>query len=482
MLKDKYEIVIGLEVHAQLSTQTKIFCGDSTVFGKNPNSNVSPISLAHPGTLPKISREAIEYAAKMGLACGSEITRKNIFARKNYFYPDLPKGYQITQDQNPICVGGKIEIQDKEGNPKTIRLHHIHLEEDAGKSLHMEGKSDSFLDYNRAGTPLIEIVTEPDLRSAEEASLFLQDIRRLVRYLGICDGNMEEGSLRCDANVSVRLRGESKLGTRTEIKNLNSFKFIQKAIEFEAERQINLIEKGEKIIQETRNFDPQTGKTSAMRSKENSNDYRYFPEPDLSPVLISDEWFEDIQSKMPTLPQDFFQKFTLEYGLSAYDAQQLIENKNTATYFEATTKFTKQYKVIANWLNGIIKSYLNEHGLDISQFQIKPERLGQLINLIAENKISHSVASQNIFPLMLLDSAKSSEEIAKENDWLLENSAFDLESVIIEILGQFPEKVAEYKKGKKGLAAFFMGELMKKTKGKTDPKTASRLMTAFLEK
>ncbi|MCY7352559.1 MAG: Asp-tRNA(Asn)/Glu-tRNA(Gln) amidotransferase subunit GatB, partial [Cytophagaceae bacterium] len=333
-----YEIVIGLEVHAQLATESKIFAPDSAAFGALPNRHVSAITLGHPGTLPRLNRRAVEFALKMGLACGCEITRRTIFDRKNYFYPDLPKGYQISQDKAPICVGGEVWVTLRSGEEKALALHHIHLEEDAGKSIHAtvdtaEDEPDTLLDYNRAGTPLIEIVTDPVMRSAEEAAACLTEVRKLVRYLGICDGNMEEGSLRCDANISVRPFGQEALGTKVEVKNMNSVRFLQKAIEYEAKRQVQVIESGGRIIQETRTFDATTGRTYGMREKETMNDYRYFPEPDLPPVVISDAWLTDIRNQLPALPRHLFQKFVRDYGLPVYDAGVLTESRETAAYF-----------------------------------------------------------------------------------------------------------------------------------------------------
>ncbi|MCU0446552.1 MAG: Asp-tRNA(Asn)/Glu-tRNA(Gln) amidotransferase subunit GatB [Microscillaceae bacterium] len=481
-LLEKYEIVIGLEVHAQLQTQTKIFTADSTEYGGAPNTHISVITLAHPGTLPRVSREVIEYAVKMGLACGSSITPYNVFARKNYFYPDLPKGYQVTQDKDPICVGGKVSFKLKNGELHHIRLHHIHLEEDAGKSLHTNDSDDTLLDYNRAGVPLIEIVSEPDMRSSEEAYYYMQEIQRIVRYLDICDGNMEEGSLRCDANVSVRLRGASQLGTRVEIKNMNSFRFLQKAIDYEAQRQMELIEKDEKaqIIQETRTFDPNTGKTYGMRVKESMNDYRYFPEPDLTPVVISESWLAQIKAQMPTLPWEWQQKLKNQYGLSEYDAGVLTDSRQVVEFFAAVCQFTTQFKAVANWINGEIKAYLNDKSLEMSQLPISAQQLADLIELIAQNQVSNSVASQKILPQLLNEPHRGALEIAQTYNWLLENNANALQQAVNEVVAQFPDKVKEYQKGKKGLQGMFMGEIMKKTQGKADPKLANQLLIKAL--
>ncbi|MDX2304216.1 MAG: Asp-tRNA(Asn)/Glu-tRNA(Gln) amidotransferase subunit GatB [Microscillaceae bacterium] len=480
-MEDRYEIVIGLEVHAQLSTLSKAFASDSAAFGGEPNTHISVISLAHPGAMPKTNAKMVEYAIRVGLACNSEINRLNIFDRKNYFYPDLPKGYQISQDKSPICIGGKVDIRLSEFETKTIRLHHIHMEEDAGKSIHSNDPDHSWIDFNRAGVPLVEIVSEPDMRSAEEAALYMQEIRRLVRYLDICDGNMEEGSLRCDANVSVRPRGQERLGTRVEIKNMNSIRNLRKAIVYEAERQIKLIESGGQVMRETRTFDAQVGKTFALREKETLNDYRYFPEPDLTPIQISDETLQNIQAQMPALPWELFDKYVRDFGLSAYDAQLLSDEKQIAAYFEACVALYPQYKAVANWLNGDIKSYLNEHNLSISEFPVAPSGLCELLKLIDAGKISHTIASQKILPLMIEEAPRSAEEIAKTYNWIQESNQNTLESAIREVLAANLDKVKAYKNGKKGLQGMFMGEIMKKTQGKADPKLTQQLLQKALD-
>ncbi|TAF64591.1 MAG: Asp-tRNA(Asn)/Glu-tRNA(Gln) amidotransferase subunit GatB [Cytophagales bacterium] len=480
---NKYEIVVGLEVHAQLLTQSKAYSSDSTEYGNLPNTNISVITLAHPGTLPKVNKKVIEYAIKMGLACGSEITRHNIYARKNYFYPDLPKGYQITQDKTPICVGGEVIIRQKEGGEKKIAITRIHMEEDAGKSMHLAGETDSLIDFNRAGVPLIEIVSQPDIRNIDEAYNYLTEIRKLVRYLDICDGNMEEGSLRCDANISVRLKGETKLNTRVEVKNMNSFRNVQRAIEYEVKRQIDLIETGkqQEIIQETRTFDATVGKTYSMRTKESLNDYRYFPEPDLTPVVIDEEWLQKVKSSMPALPRELFLLFTEKYGLSAYDAEVLTASKEIALYFQELCKHTQNYKAAANWVTGEVKATLNKMTWHINQFPIKPATIVALMQIVESGKVSHSIASQSIFPLLLEQPEKTPLQIAEENNWLQESDSNLLEQIIEEVIKAYPEKVAEYKAGKKGIIGMFMGEVMKKTKGKADPKISNQLLTQKLE-
>ncbi|EKB48055.1 Asp-tRNA(Asn)/Glu-tRNA(Gln) amidotransferase subunit GatB [Cecembia lonarensis] len=477
----KYELVVGLEVHAQLLTQSKIYTSDSTEFGNLPNTHISVITLGHPGTLPKVNRKAVEYAIKMGLACNSDITRTNIFARKNYFYPDLPKGYQITQDKDPICVGGEVPVTLPDGSKKSIALTRIHLEEDAGKSMHLAGEADTLVDFNRAGVPLIEIVSEPDIRSSEEAYAYLVEIKKLVRYLDICDGNMEEGSLRCDANVSVRLRGAQEYGKKVEVKNMNSFRNVSRAIEHEFQRQIDLIEKGVEIISETRTFDANTGTTSGMRTKEDLNDYRYFPEPDLSPVLISEEWLDSIREAMPALPRELHHKFVHSYGLPEYDAGVLTDSKEIALYFEALCELTSNYKAASNWMMGPVKSYLNELSLQIEDFPISPERLADLIALIEEGKVNFSVASQKIYPVMLAHTSKSPLEIAQELNLIQESDEGSIKPLVESVLAENPAKVTEYKSGKKGLMGMFMGQVMKKSQGKADPKVATKILTELLE-
>ena len=479
-IRDKYEVVIGLEVHAQLQTESKIFAADAAYFGGLPNTHISPITLGHPGTLPKLNRRAVEFAMKMGLACNSQITENQYFDRKNYFYPDLPKGYQITQDKTPICMGGGVKVKLSTGE-KMVRFHHIHLEEDAGKSVHAEGSPDSQIDYNRAGTPLIEMVTEPEIKSAEEAATFMSEVRKLVRYLGICDGNMEEGSLRCDVNISVMPVGSKVFGTKVEIKNMNSMRFIQKAIEYETIGQIEAVENNEELIQETRSFDPATGRTSGMRVKETQNDYRYFPEPDLVPLIISETWISEVKNMMPALPWELFEKFTQQYNLPEYDANVLTESREIAEYFEATGGFTKNYKAVSNWIMGSVKSYLNDNNLEINQLALTPERLGALINLIDEGKVSTSTAAQQIFPEMLIDTTKTPLQIAEAKNLIQQSNTDTLQTLINEVLANNAAKVKEYKAGKKGLLGMFMGEIMKKSKGSADPKITTELLQKTLE-
>lgn len=477
---DKYEAVIGLEVHAQLLTKSKAYSSDSTEYGVLPNTNISPITLGHPGTLPKSNKKVIEYAVRLGLACKSTIREVNEYARKNYFYADLPKGYQITQDKTPICEGGYISIKQTDGSEKKINLIRIHMEEDAGKSIHDIDPFDTLIDLNRAGVPLVEIVSAPDLRSGEEAYKYLTEVRKLVRYLEICDGNMEEGSLRCDANVSVRLKGAKEFGKRTEVKNMNSIRNVQRAIEFEIKRQIEAIEKGEVITQDTRSFDAVAGTTFIMRSKEMANDYRYFPEPDLQPVIVSQEYIAKVKSTLPPLPNDLLMKY-ISLGLSEYDAGVLTDSKEIALYFEEIISKTKNTKAAANWLTVQVKSYLNDNAIHISDFKVTPERIAQLVDFIDSGKVSHTIAIQKIFPVMLEGTDKMPSQIAEENGWVQESDTGALTEFVKQAIAKYPEKVTEYKGGKTNLLGLFMGEVMKLSKGKADPKVATELVKQMLE-
>ncbi len=479
-VRNKYTAVIGLEVHAQLLTKSKIFNGDASGYGEDPNTTVSAISLAHPGTLPKLNAKAVEYAVRMGLACNCEISRFNIFDRKNYFYPDLPKGYQITQDRTPICKGGYIIVTTKAGE-RRLELNRIHLEEDAGKSIHVQGENDTLIDLNRAGVPLIEIVTEPCLRTSEEAYALLTEIRKLVRYLEICDGNMEEGSLRCDANVSVMLNDAAEFGRKVEVKNMNSFRNVQRAIDHEIVRQIAEIEKGNAIISETRTFDADSGKTFGMRTKEELNDYRYFPDPDLSPLTISEEWLDAVRQAMPALPGELFRKFVDQYGLPEYDALVLTEAREVAAYFEEVCRHTTNFKAVSNWIMGPVKSYLNELNIALSEFAISATRLAELIAVVDSGKVSYTAASQKLFPALLKDSSTPVLELAQRLNLIQESDERSILPLVEEVIREFPLKVEEYKNGKKGIVAMFMGEVMKRSKGKADPKVANALLTEKLK-
>jgi aspartyl-tRNA(Asn)/glutamyl-tRNA(Gln) amidotransferase subunit B len=478
-IREKYVAVIGLEVHAQLVTKSKIFNPDSAVFGSDPNTSVSVISLAHPGTLPKLNKKALEYAIKMGLACHCEISRFSIFDRKNYFYPDLPKGYQITQDRTPICKGGYITIYTRTGETD-LALNRIHLEEDAGKSIHLPHESDTLVDLNRAGVPLIEIVTEPCLRSSDEAYALLTEIRKLVRYLDICDGNMEEGSLRCDANVSVMLKDATAYGRKVEVKNMNSIRNVQRAIDHEIERQITEIENGQVIISETRTFDATSGKTYGMRTKEELNDYRYFPDPDLSPMIVSDEWLASIRAEMPALPRELFCKYRDQFNLPEYDAQVLTDSRDVALYFEKVCEHTRNFKAASNWVMGPVKSYLNEFNLSAAEFPLAPEQLADLITLVEEGKVSYTIASQRLFPELLKHPHAPALEVAQQLNLIQESDQDSILPIIEEVIKEFPLKVEAYKKGKKGIVGMFMGEVMKRSQGKADPKVASALLTKKL--
>lgn len=478
---DKYEVVIGLEVHAQLLTESKLFCGDSATFGGEPNTHVSPVTLAHPGTLPRMNKKAIDYAVRLGLACGCAIERYNYFARKNYFYPDLPKGYQVSQHTTPICVGGTVPIRTAAGN-RSILLNRIHMEEDAGKSLHEVDENYTSIDLNRAGVPLLEIVSEPDLHSAEEAYAFLTELRKLVRYLEICDGNMEEGSMRCDANISIRLKGETKLGTKVEVKNLNSIRNVKKAIEWEVNRLVEMVESGETVIQETRSFDAANGTTFSMRTKEEANDYRYFPDPDLTPFQLSESYIESIRAALPALPEELVQQYIQKYQLPEYDARLLTDEKETAAYFEKTISYTTHYKAVANWLLGPVKSWLNERGTSIAGFPVTPERLALLVTLIDEGKVNFSTAQQQLLPAMIDDITATPLEIASQLNLIQEGDADTLRIWVEEVIREMPEKVKEYQKGKKGLIGLFVGEVKKKSKGKADPKMTNDILVEYLNK
>ena len=470
-LSHTYEAVIGLEVHAQLATASKLFCGDSTAFGAAPNTHVSPITLGHPGTLPKTNKKAVEYAIKMGLACGCKIERYNYFARKNYFYPDLPKGYQVSQHITPVCKGGQIIIKVENGT-RAIQLNRIHLEEDAGKSIHDVEENFTCIDYNRAGTPLIEIVTEPDLFSAEEAYQYVTEVRRMVRWLGICDGNMEEGSLRCDANVSVRLRGETKLGTKVEVKNLNSIRNVKKAIEFEIERMIDLLQRGERIVQQTRSFDASNDTTFAIRDKEEANDYRYFPEPDLSPFHLSELFIQNIKDKQPALPHELAEKYK-SFGLNEYDAAQLCAEKEVSDYFEKLLEHTSHYKAAANWINGPLRQYVNDEKISFAQLHLSSLQLAALMQLTEDGKVNFSIASQRILPQLINNPHITPIEVATSLNLLQTANSNEIESWVNEVMAAMPDKVVEYKKGKKGLIGLFVGEVKKKSKGKADPKVVT---------
>ncbi len=480
-VREKYEVVIGIEVHAQLLTKTKAYSSDENIYGATPNTKTSVISLGHPGTLPRSNNKVIEYAVKLGIAVGSNIRERNEYARKNYFYADLPKGYQITQDTTPICNGGTIQIKDNKGKAKQIAITRIHMEEDAGKSIHDLDPFNTLIDLNRAGVPLVEVVSEPDIRSSDEAYEYINEVRKLVRYLDICDGNMEEGSLRCDANVSVMLKGAETFGTKVEVKNMNSSRNVKRAIEFETERQIELLEKGGIISHETRSFNAANNTTISMRHKEEANDYRYFPEPDLQPVIVTKNYINEVRKTLPPLPNELFERFTTEFGLSEYDANILIDEKGIALYFNELCEYTKNYKSAANFVNGNVKSYLNKNAVTIADLSINPEQLASLITIIDDGKVSNTVASSKVFTAML-NSNDTADKIATKNNWIQERDSDALGDYIKQTIAKYPEKVAEYKEGKKGLISLFMGEVMKLSKGQADPKLANQLLRTELEK
>ena len=479
MNPDKYQVVIGLEVHAQLLTKTKLFCADSTTFGSEPNTQVSPISLAHPGTLPKMNKHAIELAVKLGLALHCEIERHNYFARKNYFYPDLPKGYQVSQHTAPICKGGYLSITTAEIQTN-IQLNRIHLEEDAGKSIHDIDVDYTCIDLNRAGVPLLEIVTEPCIHSAEEAFAFLTELRKIVRWLNVCDGNMEEGSMRCDANISIRLKGETILGKRVEVKNLNSIRNVKKAIEIEQERLIALTEKNEPVIQETRSFDADHNITFSLRSKEEADDYRYFPEPDLPPFSVSAEYIDTVARSMPPLPEQLKEKYIKEFSLPDYDASVICNDKEDADFFEELIRHTRHYKPAANWMLGPLKFYCNENNISIASFPLQPAIIASLVEFTESGQVSFSNASTKILQELIKDPAGSPMHIAASLNLLQESNSSAIEDWVNEVISSMPDKVKEYKSGKKGLIGLFAGEVKKKSKGKADMWIVNKLLSEKL--
>ena len=478
--KEKYETIIGLEVHVQLSTKSKAYCSDPNIFGEAPNTCISPISLGYPGTLPRINKEVIKSAVKLGLALNCSITEYNLYARKNYFYPDLPKGYQITQDKTPICTGGYIEINTKE-NKKKIALTRIHMEEDAGKSIHDLDPFFSLIDFNRAGVPLLEIVSEPEIKSSEEAYQYLYEVRKLVRHIDISNGNMEEGSLRCDANISVRKKGEKELRNRVEVKNINSLKNVMRAIELEVARQIDCYENNKQVNQETRNYNAHNNTTTVLRTKEDAHDYRYFPEPDIPPIVIDDEFIKIVQEDMPALPKELFHKYTTDYKLSDYDANCLIDEKELSDFFNAVIKHTKSYKTVANIIMGTLKSYLNEHAISIKEMDIKAPHIAELASMIDENQVSHIIMSQKLFPKMV-NQNDAPKKIAKENGWIQEDNIDMIEKHIEDVIKKYPEKVEQYQNGNINLLGLFMGEIMRKTKGKFNPKSINQVLQNKLKK
>lgn len=476
----EWETVIGLEVHAQLSTKSKIFSGASTAYGALPNTQACAIDLGLPGVLPVLNQEAVRMAAKFGLAVGAAVSQHSVFARKNYFYPDLPKGYQISQFEKPVVEGGVVQITLADGKEKTIHLTRAHLEEDAGKSLHEDFHGMSGIDLNRAGTPLLEIVSEPDMRSAEEAVQYLKTLRGLVRYLEICDGNMQEGSFRCDANVSVRPKGQEKLGTRAELKNLNSFRFIERAINIEVERQISLLENGEAVVQETRLYDSVKNITRSMRSKEEANDYRYFPDPDLLPLKIDEAFIESVRDTLPELPDAKRQRFQSQFGLSHYDAAVLTTQRELADYYEQVVAASGgQAKLAANWVMGELAAALNKDGLEIQGSPVSAQQVGALVARISDNTISGKIA-KTLFEVLWQEGGDVDAIIAAKGLKQITDSSA-IEPIIDNIIAHHPEQATQYREGKDKLFGFFVGQVMKETKGKANPKQVNDLLKEKLK-
>ena len=474
----EWETVIGLEIHAQLATNSKIFSGSSTAYGAEPNTQASLVDLGMPGVLPVLNKEAVHFAVKFGLAVDAHIAPRSVFARKNYFYPDLPKGYQISQYELPIVGVGYLDIELEDGSTKRIGITRAHLEEDAGKSLHEDFHGKSGIDLNRAGTPLLEIVSEPDMRSAKEAVAYLKKLHALVRYLGVCDGNMQEGSFRCDANVSVRKPGQP-FGTRAELKNLNSFRFIERAINIEVERQIDIIESGGKVVQETRLYDPDKNETRSMRGKEDANDYRYFPDPDLLPVEVTPEFIESVRASLPELPDAKRQRFMTQYGLSPYDADSLTQSREVAEYFEAVTALTNDAKLTANWMNGDVAAALNRAGLEITAIPVNTEALASLLKRIQDNTISGKIAKE-VFDALWNGEGTTDEIIEKKGLKQITDSSA-IEGLIDGIIAANPKQVEEYRSGKDKLFGFFVGQAMKASKGKANPEQLNAILKQKLE-
>ena len=474
----EWETVIGLEIHAQLATNSKIFSGSSTAYGAEPNTQASLVDLGMPGVLPVLNKQAVHFAVKFGLAVDAHIAPRSVFARKNYFYPDLPKGYQISQYELPIVGIGHLDIELEDGSTKRIGITRAHLEEDAGKSLHEDFHGKSGIDLNRAGTPLLEIVSEPDMRSAKEAVAYLKKLHALVRYLGVCDGNMQEGSFRCDANVSVRKPGQP-FGTRAELKNLNSFRFIERAINIEVERQIDIIESGGKVVQETRLYDPDKNETRSMRGKEDANDYRYFPDPDLLPVEVTPEFIESVRASLPELPDAKRQRFMTQYGLSPYDADSLTQSREVAEYFEAVTALTNDAKLTANWMNGDVAAALNRAGLEINAIPVTTEALASLLKRIQDNTISGKIAKE-VFDALWNGEGTTDEIIEKKGLKQITDSSA-IEGLIDGIIAANPKQVEEYRSGKDKLFGFFVGQAMKASKGKANPEQLNAILKQKLE-
>ena len=472
----QYEAVIGLEVHAQLSTESKIFCSCSTKFGAEPNSQVCPICLGMPGVLPVLNKKALEYAIMAAIATNCTVHNKSRFDRKNYFYPDLPKGYQITQYEQPICTNGYLDI-DLDGKTKKIRITRIHMEEDAGKLIHEDSEHYSYVDLNRTGVPLIEIVSEPDISNAQQAVAYMKKLRSILTFIGVCDGNMEEGSLRCDANISVRPVGSKKLGTKAEIKNVNSFRFVQKAIEYEIERQISVLENGGEIVQETRLFDSSKNVTFSMRSKEEAHDYRYFPDPDLLPVVLEDSTINSLRESLPELPDSRYKRLIKDYDLPEPSALLLTSTKPLADYFEDSLEFCTDPKIVANWIiNEVLREIGDEDEID--KFQIRPIEISKLLELVQKGSISGKIA-KDVFSQMI-ETKKSAEQIVKEKGLEQISDEGQLESLVSSLVEKHPDEVKRFREGDKKLLGFFVGQVMKETKGKANPKLINELLRKHL--
>lgn len=477
-LRDKYEVVIGLEVHAQLKTKSKIFAPDGTEFGQEPNTQTSPITLGMPGVLPVLNKEVVNMGILTGLALNCEIPERCKFDRKQYFYPDLPKGYQISQYDEPICVNGHLDI-----GGKRIGITRAHLEEDAGKLVHagadgLAGSSYSLVDLNRAGTPLLEIVSEPDMRSSAEARAYMEELRNIVRYIGVCDGNLEEGSMRCDANISIMPKGSDKFGTRAEIKNVNSFSALQRAIEYEIDRQIEIVEEGGEVVQETRLWDDNSKETRSMRGKEDAHDYRYFPEPDLKPLVISREWVKEIRDKMPELPAQKRARYQ-GLGLSEYDANVVVEQMELALFFDKVLELGANAKTAVNFIMGEIAAYLKEEKLELGETRLTPENLAELISLIEKGTISNNIGKQIIIEMM--QTGKAASKIVEEKGLSQISDEGAIKEIVQKVVDANPNQVAAYKGGKVQLFGFFVGQVMKETKGRANPKTVNDLLKSILD-
>ena len=473
-----FEAVIGLEVHVQLKTNSKIFCSCSTEFGAPPNTHTCPVCLGMPGVLPVLNRKAVEYAMKMALATNCTINKTNVFARKHYFYPDLPKGYQISQYELPLAEDGWIDVETEAGG-RRIRINRIHMEDDAGKLIHDESRPVSYVDLNRTGTPLIEIVSEPDIRTPEEASSYLKKIRQIVRYLNISDGNMEEGSLRCDANISLRPRGREEFGTKAELKNMNSFRHVQKALEYEIRRQSALLLDGKEIVQETRLFDASKGVTHSMRGKEEAHDYRYFPDPDLVPIKIDDKWLDEVKGSLPELPDEKRERFVSEYGLPEYDAQVLTGSVDLAEYFEATVKLYPKPKKVSNWIMVELLKLIKKEDHDIASSKVTPNVLAELLGLIEKGTISNKIAKKILEEIH--EKGGSPSEIVEREGLSQVSDESELSAIVEQVLRDNPKEVEKYRAGKKKVMGFFVGQVMRQTRGKANPQMVNELLRRLLD-